>query len=697
MSNVLDARAWIYCNLGTVISGNLQESSIVGGGLINVSGTLTLSGVYKVRRGDPVELSYYKNGRVSRLGRKLRVISTYANPATRTTEVAIGCYLTYQAESSPPPQVLSSQGDTNTPDVTGIASLLLIKPVSAKFVAEKCCAALGLKHGSIPLTNQFYRDRFEISGPYLNVLSDLLISENYVGYVDSTETLRFINLTNLSGSGPVLDESKIIDIRAINTGDPDADVVYSVVQRKEIKLDDSIDAEGTNEVEEVEKILKRNNIPVTPETLSVATGGDSEGDDDPKRYGIFSGYWLSGYNTELPQTQVFRYQPPKQPGQATQPPAITASVTYNPSSNWSAQYSNGGTIQFREERKGGVWGDTFTKVYYETSENDGVETVIETSSTEAPMQEIVVACGFPPEVVPNLPSNISAVASGLHLKEQVKTITRATDTSVITTEYRTLPMVYTADGAATIQKYIESFTKKYKGAELARELDPNPVINYARRIVSLPATVKYAQKSPTTKISQTVSLSETSGLSSEPDGKFSYDPTKLTEEEQSSLLSQELENDQTGSASTRLPSGSTAGSLDSADDPKSGYTANVIEVPEIIYSKNTSGGIVIEFTPPYLSDDRIVASGTKYSVVPSDAAKKAKAFALAQNRLRFGKKNGQAVVFPVEYVPTAPFSPVYLDFKGVIGQYRMDATNIVFDSTGILVSTDAIFWGGVGR
>jgi hypothetical protein len=122
-----------------------------------------------------------------------------------------------------------------------------------------------------------------------------------------------------------------------------------------------------------------------------------------------------------------------------------------------------------------------------------------------------------------------------------------------------------------------------------------------------------------------------------------------------------------------------------------------LEIPEIVYTKSTPGGVMLEFTPPYLSDDRLVASGSKYAVIPSDAAAKAKAFADRQNKLRFGKRNGQSIVFPVEYVATRPYSPIYLEFKGVTGQFRTDSTNIVFDNTGILVSTDAIFSGGVGQ
>jgi hypothetical protein len=696
----LDVRAWIYCNLGQVISGNLQESSIIGAGLINVTGSLVLSGVYKIREGDPVELSYYKNNRVARLGRKMRVLSAYANPATRQTEVSIGCYLTYQAQSAPPPQVLNSANDTNTPDLTGLAALLLIKPTSAKFVAETCCAALGLRHDPFPLTNQFYREKFEISGPYLNIVSDLLISENYVGYVDSTETLRFINLNDVGGRGPVLNETNIIDVSPINSGEPDADVVYSIVQRKEIKLDYSIDANsvgsggsGPADTEEIEKVLERNDIPVTPETIAVATA-------DPEQtvfVNIVHGYWLSGYNKELPEIAVFRYQPPRQPGATEQPAAVEVTVTYNPSSNWVASYDGFNRATSRSETKGGVWGNTTTTVSYSYSSGNGTETVTQRKTETAPGAEIVLACGFPPEVIPPLPGDIRAVSSQPIIKERATTITRSTSRSVITTEYRTVPMVYTAAGAANIQKYLESYTKRFRGEDLKNAVKVGDVLSYARSYVSLPATVRFATKAPEVNISQSFSTTDTTTTTTQPDGKYPYSVDSLTDEQKTSLLSQELEASQSGTASTSLPGGSTTGTLDEASDSKAGYTAEVLEIPEILYTKNTSGGIMLEFTPPYLSDDRLSKSGDKYLVTPSDAAVKAKAFADRQNKLRFGKRNGQSIVFPVEYVPTRPYSPIYLEFLGVVGQYRTDSTNIVFDSTGILVSTDAIFLGGVGQ
>jgi hypothetical protein len=691
----LDVRAWIYCNLGQVISGNLQESSIIGAGLINVTGSLVLSGVYKIREGDPVELSYYKNNRVARLGRKMRVLSAYANPATRQTEVSIGCYLTYQAQSAPPPQVLNSANDTSTPDLTGLAALLLIKPTSAKFVAETCCAALGLRHDPFPLTNQFYREKFEISGPYLNIVSDLLISENYVGYVDSTETLRFINLNDVGGRGPVLNETNIIDVSPINSGEPDADVVYSIVQRKEIKLDYSIDANNVGS-EEIEKVLERNGIPVTPGTIAAATA-DPEDPEQTVFVNIVHGYWLSGYNKELPEIAVFRYQPPEQPGVTEPPPAVEATIVYNPSSNWVASYDGFNRATSRSETKGGVWGNTTTTVSYSYRSGNGTETVTQRKTETAPGAEIVLACGFPPEVIPPLPANIRAASSQPIIKERATTITRSTSRSVITTEYRTVPMVYTAAGAANIQKFLESYTKRFKGDDLKAAVPVSTVLDYARRYVSLPATVRFATKAPEVNISQAFSTTDTTTTTTQPDGKYPYSVGSLTDEQKTSLLSQELEASQSGTASISLPGGSTTGTLDEASDSKAGYTAEVLEIPEILYTKNTSGGIMLEFTPPYLSDDRLSKSGDKYLVTPSDAAVKAKAFADRQNKLRFGKRNGQSIVFPVEYVPTRPYSPIYLEFLGVVGQYRTDSTNIVFDSTGILVSTDAIFLGGVGQ
>lgn len=240
MSQDLDVRAKIYCNLGPVISGDLEDTSVIGTGLLSTTGKVLLDGVYRVTPGDKIELAYYKNGRVARLGRSLLVLSTYANPMTRTTELAVGCRLAYLANTAPPPRRLYSKDDPNAPELTELEKRLVLKPMTAKFLVEEICSLLDIQHGTVPLTNIFYKQQFDLSGPYLQVLSALLVSENYVGYMDSQDTLQFIDLTTEGGTGPVLDETNIIDVQPVNEPAPDPDIVYSVVNYTKLKLDNSL-------------------------------------------------------------------------------------------------------------------------------------------------------------------------------------------------------------------------------------------------------------------------------------------------------------------------------------------------------------------------------------------------------------------------------------------------------------------------
>jgi hypothetical protein len=173
---------------------------------------------------------------------------------------------------------------------------------------------------------------------------------------------------------------------------------------------------------------------------------------------------------------VFRYQPPRQPGATEQPAAVEVTVTYNPSSNWVASYDGFNRITSRSETKGGVWGNTTTTVSYSYSSGNGTETVTQRKTETAPGAEIVLACGFPPEVIPPLPADIRAVSSQPIIKERATTITRSTSRSVITTEYRTVPMVYTAAGAANIQKFLESYTKRFRGADLKGAVPVSKVV-----------------------------------------------------------------------------------------------------------------------------------------------------------------------------------------------------------------------------
>jgi hypothetical protein len=48
-------------------------------------------------------------------------------------------------------------------------------------------------------------------------------------------------------------------------------------------------------------------------------------------------------------------------------------------------------------------------------------------------------------------------------------------------------------------------------------------------------------------------------------------------------------------------------------------------------------------------------------------------------------------------MPIEPFSPMYIEANGLIAEFRTNGTSYTFDANGMVASTDALFWGGVGE
>lgn len=104
----------------------------------------------------------------------------------------------------------------------------------------------------------------------------------------------------------------------------------------------------------------------------------------------------------------------------------------------------------------------------------------------------------------------------------------------------------------------------------------------------------------------------------------------------------------------------------------------------------------IEFSLPYAPDDTFTKSGTAYYASKSDAPQKAQLYGRVQNNLFLGGRNGMNIQVSPERLPSAPFSPFIIQANGISGLYRTNGTNWTMDANGIVVSTDGLFWGGVG-
>jgi hypothetical protein len=260
----VDVRAHVFCNLGTIISGNIADEALsVGQGLISCRGQLVLAGLSTPAVGSVVNIGWERDGTIARLPRTLRVLSSFANPFTRQTTVQLGDKLVYLANlkgkkaeeeepaedgsNGPDPNVYPSDeydwqvGDQcylpkagakpyNFSDPKAASQLTVrenyaLAPakvmnrapmgITASSVLQKCCAALGIAFSGT-LTNT-YQDDFDLSAGYVSVLDQLISSESYFGYLNESETLVLRGWDG-TGPGPLLDENSVIELSGINSG-----------------------------------------------------------------------------------------------------------------------------------------------------------------------------------------------------------------------------------------------------------------------------------------------------------------------------------------------------------------------------------------------------------------------------------------------------------------------------------------------
>lgn len=261
----VDVRAKVFCNLGTVIQGNLADESLSAGqGLITCRGQVVLTGLSTPDVGSIVNFGWVRGNTIARIPRTLRVLSSFADPFRGTTTVQLGDKLVYlanlkgkKAQEETPAQDGSNGPDPadypssdytynqanacylpkagakpfnfSTPDAANkltVREEYALAPakvmgraplgISASSVLSKCCAALGLARSGLPLTN-VYQDDFDLSSGYVSVIDQLLSSESLFGYLSENETLQIVSFEGF-GSGPLITTNDLIDLSGINQG-----------------------------------------------------------------------------------------------------------------------------------------------------------------------------------------------------------------------------------------------------------------------------------------------------------------------------------------------------------------------------------------------------------------------------------------------------------------------------------------------
>jgi hypothetical protein len=126
---------------------------------------------------------------------------------------------------------------------------------------------------------------------------------------------------------------------------------------------------------------------------------------------------------------------------------------------------------------------------------------------------------------------------------------------------------------------------------------------------------------------------------------------------------------------------------------------DVEESVEIAWALGSEGAETsAEYTMPYPPDDVIRWLGEdNFIVISGHAEQVATSFGRMQNRLLLGNRSGVNIQIPYELMPPKPLDSIYINAANLVGNYRINGTSYVFNSDGIIASTDALFWGAVGR
>ncbi|MEC8748729.1 MAG: LamG-like jellyroll fold domain-containing protein [Pseudomonadota bacterium] len=236
----IDSRAKITCNLGEVIQGGISDTYLQNSGLIFTRGQLTLVGIQTPVIGSAVTISYEMvDGTSNSIPRDLVVLSAFADPFRSTTEVSIGCKLTYLDGVMPVPSLENGEAAYVTPRqmecLNGEPPSAFVPPIFANDLFKHCCDKLGLAITDAGLSGTYMMDKYDLSGGYVQAMNNLLLSESKIGYMAAENYLEVADLSAEPYGGAMLGLQNIIDVSGINSGEQPASIVIVPYIDKKLK------------------------------------------------------------------------------------------------------------------------------------------------------------------------------------------------------------------------------------------------------------------------------------------------------------------------------------------------------------------------------------------------------------------------------------------------------------------------------
>ncbi len=231
MTTYLPYRAMVFCSLGHLIDGQFADSYLQQAGLIFCRGSIRLAGIYRPDVGTVVDFAYTRdNVTIARIPRRLRVLSSFADPFTQITTVQLGCKLTLLQNNRQPDSATPEESDPVLNPGVGMnvdVKDFVAPPVGALVAAQKCLTKLGITSvNPLPLLNRYTVDNVDLSEGYVSVLGKLLESELYVGWLNEAEELEVRSIDGPDNAlGPVINETNVFTLSPIGLGELPAETV----------------------------------------------------------------------------------------------------------------------------------------------------------------------------------------------------------------------------------------------------------------------------------------------------------------------------------------------------------------------------------------------------------------------------------------------------------------------------------------
>lgn len=744
----VDVRAKVFCNLGTIIQGNLADEALSAGqGLITCRGQVVLNGLSTPAVGSIVNFGWVRGTTIARIPRTLRVLSSFADPFRGTTTVQLGDKLVYLANlrgkkaqeeqpdgtNGPDPANYPSSdfdydaGDScylpkagakpfnfSTPDAANkltvreeyalaLAKVMNRAPMGiyASSVLSKCCAALGIGSVGQSLTN-VYQDDFDLSAGYVQVIDQLLSSESLFGYLTETETLQIVTIDGF-GAGPLITTDELIDLSGINQGILPGQTVSVTFDYK--RTDPTAADQAQQELDDKEAAQAVLDDPTATAEQQAAAQQQLDQVAEAER--------LRDWEEDESVTYDQRYTFTVEDGEGVT--VYSSTFTHNPSTLTTTTYDESNYVSLRrsvEKRivasEVGTILQAVINAKYEAGEIGGVGSSAVESQVRAAAQEVL-------EFVTEETFEYET------LKEEAKEKSLPLKPDNLCPDPDGEERVVDQDAAqqkAVEKRQLKGTVTRYE--PLCSMLAKMNVSGYdfsTYDLASLPTapyvserTVTYYDTNTTTGQTKTrVDRYVAYALTIDGQQYIAEKGTNVTTNTQlSSLLSQatqlvfsntevSIQRDRTFGVQQR-PTKDQLQADAKEKDPRVGAGNDKGQQQVDLEQENST----VETAPkaevrmPLASDDAVVWTASNgYEFKGSNAASMAMRYARTINALLRGNRAGVSLQLAATGMPIYPLSSIYLNAGGLTAGYKSNGMSWSFNSDGVLCAMDALFVSGI--